>query len=164
MNPNVSQTNIFRAKDVHTSGICFLKMYKNTFNISSYKQKQTHNSIHALEITIYNTNHTNNTQTNFKEYNCFESSRTSNYFNISIFLFDPIYQTPRIYILYIYIYILHFPQGLRTPSTTSITDNKQNVAIWNSAKWSMWCNRYDTNRIATQVLLTCATVRTTWNM
>ena len=39
----------------------FLKIMKNIFTISSYIQKTTPDPMHALKITIYNTQHTNNT-------------------------------------------------------------------------------------------------------
>ena len=68
-----SQTN--RTEIVHTSGNFSKRiknMLKNIFNISSYIQKNTKNPINALKITIYNTNHTYNTNIHSKKSKLFK--------------------------------------------------------------------------------------------
>ena len=44
----------------------FKKRSNNIFKTSSYMQKMTSNPIITLEITFYNTKHTNNTKINFR--------------------------------------------------------------------------------------------------
>ena len=51
-----------RTKIVHTSGICFEKMFKNIFKICSYIQKATPNPINLLKIIIYNAKRITNTK------------------------------------------------------------------------------------------------------
>ena len=118
--PKITKTHkqIIRAKIVYTSGTFSKQNMKTNFNISSSIQKMKPNLNNALKITIYNTKHTNNTQThlatstlsrkkkerkqttNFKYQTlCYFISKLHNsyfaYFIYFVFL----------YILYIYIYI-----------------------------------------------------------
>ena len=79
----------------------FEKCKTNIFKICSYIKKKTQNLINALEMTIYDTNHTNNTQTYFiKPHILFEHFENIETLEKHLFIISKFHNSYFVYFVY----------------------------------------------------------------